>query len=211
MSTLSVASLQGTKLTILDQQDAAILPSAGTSLYAETIARSINGENNNQLTSSFGRGTSKSRSTATLQTQEAKLFQSLANAKLMTSTVAMHLEQNWRRNLFGHLDRLLDVDAWHEDDIPLVKSSFYTFLRFLVFVRPQRQPALGINDNGDLIAGWSVGTDTLQIECLPNDMIRWIVNCDVDGEPERAVGDSFVARMPTVLAPYSPERWFKIG
>jgi len=211
MSTLSVAPNKGSALAALNQQTSTLLPSLGASFDANEIADQINDMAAKQLGVSVGRQPSVTGRASIAGPIEERLYNSLARAKIMTSKVAMHLEDEARRKLFAHLDRLLNVDAWYEDDTPLVASSFSTFLRFLVFVKPERQPALGISDNGDLMAGWTAGADKLQIECLTNDTIRWIVNCSVNGEHERAVGDSFVARMPAVLAPYFPDRWFKIG
>jgi hypothetical protein len=39
-------------------------------------------------------------------------------------------------------------------------------------------------------------------------MIRWVLSCEINGERERAAGETHVARVPEILQPYRPDRWF---
>lgn len=137
-----------------------------------------------------------------------QLYDALANAKVMTSRVAMHLEPDWRNRLFVQLDDLLDIDDWHDDDKPVEGSSFMTFLRMIVHQKPQRRPGLGVSHGGHLIGAWTSGADRLTLEFLPNDMIRWVLSCEIDGVIERAAGETPVWRMSDVMRPYNPDRWF---
>ena len=137
-----------------------------------------------------------------------RLYDSVANAKIMTSRVAMHLDRDWRDRLFAQLDDLLDVEDWHEDDEPLVDESFHTFLRLILYQKPKRRPGLGLSHRGYLIAAWTTGADRLTLEFAPDDTIRWVLLCEVDGERERAAGETHVARLPEILRPYRPDRWF---
>ncbi len=137
-----------------------------------------------------------------------KLYDALARVKLLTAQVAMHLDTEWRNRIFEQLDDLLDAEDWHEGDDPIKASSFETFLRMIIFHNPSRRPGFGVSNRGYLIAAWTSGSDRLTIECLPNDTVRWVLSCEVDGEAERAAGETSVRRLMEVLAPYSPTRWF---
>ncbi len=137
-----------------------------------------------------------------------KLYDALAGAKLLTAQVAMHLDTEWRNRIFEQLDDLLDAEDWHEDDEPLDASSFQSFLRMIIFHNPTRRPGFGQSNRGNLIAAWTTGSDRLTIELLPNDAITWVLSCEVDGEIERAAGETPVRRLMQVLAPYNPSRWF---
>ena len=137
-----------------------------------------------------------------------RLYDSLAEAKLLTAQVAMHFDQDWRTRLFAQLDDLLDVEEWHEDDEPIKGASFRTFLRIMIYQSPERRPGLGVSHRGNLIAAWTSGADRLTLEFLPGDMIRWVLSCEIDGELERAAGETPVRRFPEVVSAFRPERWF---
>lgn len=140
-----------------------------------------------------------------------KLFGSLAEAKVLTSKIAMHLDQEWRERLFAQLDDLLELDDWHEDDEPILGASYETFLRMIIYQAPARRPGLGVSYRGNLVAAWTSGTDQLTLEFFPEDRIRWVLSCEIDGEIERAAGESAVRHFPRVLDPYGPDRWFSDG
>ncbi len=137
-----------------------------------------------------------------------RLYDALAEAKILTSHVAMHLDDSWRERLFVQLDDLLEYDDWHEDDEPVTRASFETFLRMIVHQTPKRRPGLGVSHRGNLIAAWTSGSDRLTLEFSPGDMVRWVLSCEIDGEVERAAGESPVRRLPEVLSVYRPDRWF---
>ncbi|MGY4332955.1 hypothetical protein ACVWWG_007372 [Bradyrhizobium sp. LB7.2] len=146
--------------------------------------------------------------TALTKTLDEQLFDVLAQFKIRTSQVAMHLDRDWRAKLFTQLDSLLSVEDWEPLDRPPTVESFATFLRLLIFLKPQRRPGLGATAKGELIATWTDGTDRLTIECLPQDLVRWSVSVTINDDRERAAGVTPVSRLPAVLAPYGPERWF---
>jgi hypothetical protein len=140
-----------------------------------------------------------------------RLYIALANAKLMTSKVSMHLPDEWRRQLFRKLDDLLHPDAWHEEDLPLSGPSFETYLRFHMLVGPSRQPNFGISDTGFLLAGWTAGRNRLTLEFLPADGIRWVLVRYLDDERETAAAQVVLPRLMEVLAPFSPQDWMRDG
>lgn len=139
---------------------------------------------------------------------DERLYDALAQFKVRTSLVAMHLDRNWRSKLFSQLDSLLGVEDWDALDKPPSADSFATFLRMLIFLKPDRRPGLGATSDGQIIATWTAGEDRLTIECLAHDLVRWHLAATIKEERERAAALSPVSRLREVLAPYSPQRWF---
>src|SRR5271169_5166963 len=66
------------------------------------------------------------------QPLEARLFDALAAVKILTAQVAMHLDGEWRRKLFGQLDSLHDPEEWESGDEPVNQSSFATFFKAIL-------------------------------------------------------------------------------
>ncbi|HME27042.1 MAG TPA: hypothetical protein VKI44_37935 [Acetobacteraceae bacterium] len=139
---------------------------------------------------------------------EEQLYDALARVKVLTSAVAMHLDRTWRGRLFQQLDALHDTAEWEPGDAPVQEASFATFLRTIIALDPDRRPGLGLTCAGHLIGAWTVGRDRLTLEFLPNGNIQWLLSCYDDEQVERAAGEASVGRLPAVLAPYRPARWF---
>ena len=144
------------------------------------------------------------------QSLERRAFDALAHAKILTSHVAMHLEPETRERLFWQLDSLHDIDEWEDGDEPLNQSSFETFLKAILNIRPERRPGLGLSHTGNLIAAWTTSRDRLTIEFLPNDRVGWVLARyrDDTEEPDRFAGQTRVSELIEGLAPYRPEHWF---
>ena len=143
------------------------------------------------------------------QPLETRLFDALAAVKILTAQVAMHIDGEWRKKLFGQLDSLHDPEEWEAGDEPVGPSSFATFFKAILSIRPERRPGLGLSHTGDIIAAWTTGRDRLTIEFLPNDRVRWILALYHDGEePDRFAGQTQVSRLAEGLTPYHPEHWF---
>ena len=138
-----------------------------------------------------------------------RLFDALARAKVLTASVAMHLDRAQRDKLFRQLDSLHDLAEWEEGDEPLQQSSFGTFLKAMLAVNPQRQPGLGLSHAGHLIGAWTIDRDRLTIEFLPNEWVRWVLaRYKEDNEPRHFAGQTPVSELTEGLAPYQPEHWF---
>ncbi|MFZ5523504.1 MAG: hypothetical protein ACOY9D_05395 [Pseudomonadota bacterium] len=137
-----------------------------------------------------------------------RLFDATATAKILTSQVAMYFDKNWRNKLFRQIDSIHDLDEWDEDDKPVKKSSFATFLKAILQIRPQRHPGLGLTYEGYLVAAWTIGQDRLTTEFLPKDRVRWTITRNIDGETEGAAGETSVSRLYECLIPYQPAHWF---
>lgn len=138
-----------------------------------------------------------------------QLFDATSSIKILTSQVAMHLDTKFREKLFSQIDYLHEFDDWDPDDKPIQKASFVTFLRTILYIKPNRYPGLGLSYTGNLIAAWTMGKDRLTIEFLPNDQVKWVLAKHYDnGEVERSASQSSVLRMLKCLAPYNPEAWF---
>jgi hypothetical protein len=145
---------------------------------------------------------------STSQQSKAHIFDALAAVKIKTALVAMHLDAEWRKNLFGQLDSLHDPAEWEVDEEPITESSFDTFLKAILDIKPERRPGLGLSPAGNLIAAWTTGRDRLTIEFLPNDLVRWVLSVYRDNEPIRIAGQMPVSRLVEQLALYEPKRWF---
>ncbi|GAC1562798.1 MAG: hypothetical protein NVS2B5_27890 [Beijerinckiaceae bacterium] len=139
---------------------------------------------------------------------EERLFDVLGEAKIKTAQVAMHLPSQWRKSIFAQLDELHDHEGWDPDDQLTDLSTYTTFLRLILFVKPKQRAGLGLSSSGHVIAAWTKGADELTIECLPKDQIVWIVSVLVDGSREHAAGNTTLQRMLRVLEPYGPAKWF---
>ena len=139
---------------------------------------------------------------------QERLFDALAGVKILTSTVAMHLDQEWRKRLFSQLDSLHEVEEWEPGDQPIQQSSFATFLKAMLTIKPERRPGLGLSHAGNLIAAWTTGHDHLTIEFLLHDRIRWVLSRHFGNDTERFAGETGVARLTESLANYHPEHWF---
>jgi hypothetical protein len=145
------------------------------------------------------------------KTMEEQLYDALASFKMRTATIAMHLDRDWRGRLFAQLDSLLASDNWEKDDLPPTLGSFTTFVRMILFLKPERRPGMAATSDGHLIATWTKKDDRLTMECFPNDLIRWHLTAIVDDEKESAAAITPVARVAEVLLPYNPNRWFANG
>jgi hypothetical protein len=139
---------------------------------------------------------------------QERFFDALANVKILTSRIAMHLDQEWRDRLFQQLDSLHDLDEWEDGDQPVQQPSFATFLKAMLNINPERRPGLGLSNAGHLIAAWTTNQDRLTIEFLPGDRTRWVLSRQYDDDVERFAGDTAVARLAAGLAPYNPQHWF---
>jgi hypothetical protein len=143
------------------------------------------------------------------QRLSAQVFDALAAVKILTARVAMHLSRESRDRLFAQLDSLHETEQWETGDEPINPSSFETFLKAILTIRPGRRPGFGLSHIGNLIAAWTTDRDRLTIEFLPKDRIRWVLaRYPDDGEPDRFAGQVEVSRLVESLAPYRPEHWF---
>jgi hypothetical protein len=139
---------------------------------------------------------------------QERLFDALADVKILTSQVAMHIDGEWRDRLFRQLDSLHDPAEWEDGNEPIQQSSFATFLKAMLSINPERRPGLGLSHTGHLIAAWTTDQDRLTIEFLPNDRVRWVLSRHYEGDTARFAGDTAVSRLAEGLASYHPEHWF---
>lgn len=143
-----------------------------------------------------------------VEEREAASFDRLVALKISVSKIAMHLESAWRSGVFTQLDYLLDPEEWDASDALPDVNSFSTFLRMVVFLGRVKQPSLGANSKGNVVAAWFIGDDRLTIECGPHDKVRWVLSRVHEGARESAAGETTVRRLVDVLAPYDPQHWF---
>src|SRR5687768_13446267 len=79
------------------------------------------------------------------------LFDARADLKTRTASVAMHLQDDWRRYIFRQLDNLLDEDEWQTGDLVPQAQSYLTFLRMLLYLNPLKKPGLGLTQDGLIV------------------------------------------------------------
>lgn len=140
-----------------------------------------------------------------------RLFDTKIQLKVLAAQVAMHITNPWRDRLFKQIDGLLDPAEWCSGDGYPQISSWWTFLRTMLHLRPARRPGLGLTHEGYLVGAWDAGGDQLTLTFLPGDQVRWSVSCMIEGIRERTSSNTQVIRLTTVLAPYEPQRWFALG
>jgi hypothetical protein len=140
-----------------------------------------------------------------------QLFVALAEAKIWTSKVAMHLDRTARDRLFRQLDFLHDEEEWSKGDKPVNLASYKSLVRAILYHEVNSRPALSLMPNGNLLTLWRDGEDKLTVEFLPDNRARWFVQSNSENGPERATGTTALERLRTVLQPYGAERWFDGG
>lgn len=139
---------------------------------------------------------------------EEKLFDATASVKILASKVAMHLDRDRRNKLFSQIDSLHDIAEWDEEDMPIKDSSFETFLKAILLISPKQHPGLGLSHKGNLIATWGNNQDRLITEFLPKGLVHFVLSRTIDGEIERATGETNILRLYECLVPYQPDHWF---
>lgn len=137
-----------------------------------------------------------------------RIFHALAEAKILTSRVAMRLDLASRDRIFRQLDLLHDCDEWFGDDQPLLLASYKSFVRFMISEGGQSKPSLALNPDGHLLAVWENSGNRLTIEFHENDKLQWVISC-ADGD--RTAGITRLDLIMSRLAPYNPEALFYLG
>jgi hypothetical protein len=100
---------------------------------------------------------------------EAQLFDNAAELKISLSQIVMHLVPEWRAIIFRQIDSLLEMNSWQDDSAFIQKSTFTTFLRFIIFAAPTRLPSLGVSLNGHILAAWKNGNQRIAVEFFSED------------------------------------------
>ena len=101
---------------------------------------------------------------------EEQLFNNAADLKIALSEITMHLTPEWRKFIHRQIDFLLDLDNWQDDDSTFIqKTTFTTFLRFIIFTKPTRLPSLGVGLTGNILAAWYEGNQRVTIEFFQKD------------------------------------------
>ncbi|THD38304.1 MAG: hypothetical protein E7773_00690 [Sphingomonas sp.] len=139
------------------------------------------------------------------------LFDALAEAKIWTSKVAMHLDLATRDRLFRQLDVLHEAEEWPATDQPITLDSYKSLVRAILYHKINSRPGLSLMPEGNIIAVWNDGDDRLTIEFLPANRARWLVVNATPKGAERTAGTTPLERLRDVLAPYGAERWFDGG
>jgi hypothetical protein len=150
---------------------------------------------------------SDDREQVTGNTLAESIFESLANAKIWTSKVAMHMDMANRDRFFRQLDRLHDAEEWMEGDQPVQLETYKNFIRFMLSDGRDSKPSLALSADGVLTAIWVAGTDRLTVEFQRHNRVSWVVSNTIGPNVERAAGITSTDRLLTNLAPYEPRKW----
>jgi hypothetical protein len=142
------------------------------------------------------------------KTLDEVMFDARANVKLLTSQVAMYIEDKWRNNIFNQIDILHDLENWDEDLLPAGRQSILTFLKTIVEMRPKIYPGLGVSPKGNLVAAWTSESRRLTVEFMANDKIQWIVSRQDSDDVERVAGKTSISRFFECLEPFNVGEWF---
>jgi hypothetical protein len=142
------------------------------------------------------------------KTLEERLYTALADAKVWTSKIVMHMGIDQRDRYFRQLDLMHDINEWHGEDRPLRLESYQGFIHFMLKVPGKSKPALGLTPKGDLLAVWLHGDDRLTVEFLDREHVEWVVSRHRGGVVERAAGKTHASRLLANLEPYDPAGWF---
>jgi hypothetical protein len=144
-------------------------------------------------------------------TLEERVFSALADAKIWTSRVAMHLNLAARDRYFRQLDLLHDCEEWLGDDQPVRLDSYKGFIRFMLMIDGDSKPSLALAPNGQLLAVWETDGGRLTIEFKSEKDVEWVVSRREGDTIERVAGTTTLGRVKANLAPYDPEAWFNVG
>lgn len=148
---------------------------------------------------------------STPPTLEERVFKALADAKIWTSRVAMHLDASARNRYFRQLDLLHDCDEWAGNDLPLALESYKSFIRFMLMIGGEAKPSLALTGSGNLLAIWQNEAGRLSVEFLPANSVEWVITKGEGDLIEQAAGRTSLTRLLANLAPYHPTQWFRLG
>ena len=118
-----------------------------------------------------------------------RVFSSVVALKVAYSHFAMHLPSPVKEAYFARLDEMIDPEDWDpRDSLPSVES-FRDFLRFLIFFRYSRPPALALNSDGIFCACWYSATVRLTLEFIGGQRVRWISSFENEAPRRYASGE----------------------
>jgi hypothetical protein len=189
-------------------------PAVGTTHLAEVSTR----PGTHKITTQVGQPVYSVTFASEGNNTELSLFQALVDAKILTSKVAMVIDNGWRNSFFVKLDKMHDLESWDVDDKPLAKDSVYTFLRAYLTWKPRRNPALGLSVRGNLLAAWRDERARFTVEMLPADKVSYVLvapNSDLEGNGEsfddKSSGTTKISSMQRILNPYPLASWFEFS
>ena len=125
------------------------------------------------------------------------------------SNVSMHFSDSMRLSLTSQLKALLSEENWDSDDTLPQRAAFICLLRVLSSGQIKNPPSIGANGAGSLTASWFIGRDRLTLDCFGKDRVIFVLTREaLDGQLERAAGETRATLLMERLQPYRPEIWF---
>ena len=95
---------------------------------------------------------------------EEDIFDRLVELRTEVARLSMHLSVPFRDCLYRQLDRLLDAEFWEDESARPKRSSFETFLRFVIKADVSVAPALGVSPSETILASWRSGDRVFSVE-----------------------------------------------
>ena len=119
-----------------------------------------------------------------------------------------HLGENRLNNLKGQLTRIMQGESWEEGQPHPQDGSLLGVVRLITFMNPLKLPSLGCSIRGNFTTAFRNGSALLFFEHKSPDELRWSIGHEVAEGRETSAGETFLTRLPDVLTPYNPSRWF---
>lgn len=173
-----------------------------TKLHNDSISSAFNSTTINTISAEQTKPLNKNYSL------NERLYEATASIKILIAKLSMHMEPEWRSNLFHQIDFMHTPQDWQEEDAPANTESFANFLKALLDIKPPRLPGLGLTYDGNIIAAWTTGKDRLTLEFLPNGLVQWVMSMYAEDEVERLGGKVTVAKLRERLSNNDLQRWF---
>jgi hypothetical protein len=137
------------------------------------------------------------------------LFNAAASAKIKVSTIAMFLDQKWRRRLFEQIDELHSLEDWEIGALPLEQQSFAAFLKAMFILKPPVKPGLGLSVTGQLVAAWTVGKDQLTLRFIDRSRVRVTYNRGLGDEKESGIFETPLEKLTALVAAIDGHYWLQ--
>jgi|GEM_PF-5409958 len=130
---------------------------------------------------------------------EQSLFNNKGELKILISKIAMHMKEDFRKDLFVQIDELLSEENFTEDDNLISVDSFAGFLMFFGLVPKIKTPSLTVTHEGNIATSWLDETVRLHVEFLPNRLFRTAVSRRDLGEKELLGHQGSIKSLETFL------------
>ena len=120
--------------------------------------------------------------------------------KVTLARFAMYLTNDELRRFHIHLDRLVAVKTWPEDEEMADAASFAAFLRWHLWKKWESWTALGFSPSGRILVSWSPNGAQVTGEFFKDDQVRWTVRFKRGERQSIAAGTVDIQDFPNVIS-----------